>query len=53
MGPAETVEAKMWAKMFEFENSSVAINTSQRSQKTKRPKVIMLLEAESRLIKRK
>jgi hypothetical protein len=35
MGPAEMVEAKMWAKMFEFENSSVAINTIQRSRKTK------------------
>jgi hypothetical protein len=35
MGAAEMVEAKMWAKMFEFENSSVAINTSQRSRKTK------------------
>jgi hypothetical protein len=35
MGAAETVEAKMWAKMFEFNNSSVAINTSQRSRKTK------------------
>jgi hypothetical protein len=35
MGAVETVEAKMWAKMFEFDNSSVAINTSQRSQKTK------------------
>jgi hypothetical protein len=34
MGAAETVEAEMWAKMFEFENSPVAINTSQRSQKT-------------------
>jgi hypothetical protein len=35
MGAAETVEAKMWAKMFEFETSSVDINTSQRSRKTK------------------
>jgi hypothetical protein len=35
MGAAETVEAKKWAKMFEFDNSSVAINTSQRSRKTK------------------
>jgi hypothetical protein len=35
MGAAETAEAKMWAKMFEFENSSVAINTSQRSRKTR------------------
>jgi hypothetical protein len=35
MGAADTVEAKMWAKMFEFKNSSVAINTSQRSRKTK------------------
>jgi hypothetical protein len=35
MVAAEKVEAKMWAKMFEFENSSVAINTSQRSRKTK------------------
>jgi hypothetical protein len=35
MGAAETVEAKMWAKMFEFENSSVAINMSQRSRKAK------------------
>jgi hypothetical protein len=32
---AEKVEEKMPAKMFEFENSSVTINTSQRSQKTK------------------
>jgi hypothetical protein len=35
MGAAETVEAKMWAKMFEFENSAVDINTRQRSRKTK------------------
>jgi hypothetical protein len=35
MGAAETVEAKMLAKIFEFENSSFAINTSQRSLKTK------------------
>jgi hypothetical protein len=35
MGAAETVEEKIWAKMFEFKNSSVAISTSQRSQKTK------------------
>jgi di/tripeptidase len=35
MSVVETVEAKMWAKMFEFEKSSVAISTSQRSRKTK------------------
>jgi hypothetical protein len=31
MGAAVIAEAKVWANMFEFENSSVAINTSQRS----------------------
>jgi hypothetical protein len=30
MGAAETVEAKIWAKMSKFENSSVDIDTSQR-----------------------
>jgi hypothetical protein len=36
MGAAEMVEAKiMWAKMFELDNSSVAINMSQGSRKTK------------------
>jgi hypothetical protein len=35
IGAAETVEAKIWANLFEFKNSSVAINMSQQIQKTK------------------